>query len=1054
MTRLQKTAGLKDLPKPRDYFHLIGGTSTGGLIAIMLGRMGMTTNEAIECYNLFAEKVFRSSNRRWRRTFGHKALERVIQDLVAKRVSSSLMVHDDIAEYAEDKETDRKGLAFVVSVAGEMIEDTYLFRTYRGTTNHAHNVKIWEAARATTAAPMFFRLISIKVEGSWNYYRDGALAHNNPAKLRDLQTQQRPRKLSGSFFSREFRHVVKHLESNVTDTEPTHHELEQRFRLVPNAYFRLNLDKGASDIKLHQYKKMEVLREATERYLRDPEVSATVDQIVGRLHKKEGVEMPLDATYLATSHEAFKHAMSQEVKINSISSPLFTGRTETLNRVDRHFCERARGSSPRRLLRIWGMGGVGKTQIVLKFRDLSGFRFDRIFWIDAATTDSIHESFRSVTAQIFGGHPSRPNITGVLRWLQQQRKEEWLLIFDNNDSIDVTNYVPRGDTGNILFTSRLKDMKPSLNSDQTFAVDTMNEADAVELLLGASKKSMDSLDEIDQGDVRQIVKDLGYLPLAIDQAGSYVDMQECSFWTYMTEFRRRRKELLEDSSLYPGAFEHIPPVYGTFELSYEALEKRSREGGARGRTALNALRILNLFCFYHNENLTERIISRAAMYKRLDAEFISGDEGSKAPLPLLELTSDGAWNPGNFTEGIMVLRSYSLIKKAILNNKWHSMHVLIHSWARDRMNQQALIFHRRAAREVLFFSVYRRYKLNDELFNSQALPHLRACLEHGGEEHLVWIRQTEQEGKFSRTLGELGLWKDATARWQAIVADREQRCDREDWPTIAGLCPQTNKVCSKVYDIYIDLAQVYVTQARYTEAKKILYGIIDGEEPYGWDSPYWRRAVTTIATILRLEGDTEEGFRLEAFIFSGSLHHKNIGAGHRLTMGAMSNIAALRSEMGLHEKGDEMWQEVLDINQDLRGKEHPITLQSKRNVATGWTNLDKLEEAENMLRNVLEVSTRVLGSDHLDTLTTMDQLAGVLVRRHMIEEAIKLWEECLEGRKCWLGDEHPLTKKVIQAISRVMEGPLMLVQEDFQAEGFLHHGGSNFVSPEDDRYLH
>lgn len=309
----------------------------------MLGRMGMTTKEAIDCYNLFAEKVFRSSNRRWRRTFGQKALERVIQDLVAERglASSSLMIHDDITEYAENEETDRKGLAFVVSVAGEMMQDAYLFRTYRGTTNHAHNVEIWEAARATTAAPMFFRPISIKVEGSWNYYRDGALAHNNPAKLvleeaesqfgsgrklgfilslgtglkttdaafadaerinqRALQTQQQPRKLSASFFSRDFRPVVEHVTSSVSDTEPTHHELEQRFRLVPNAYFRLNLDKGASDIKLHQYKKMEVLREATERYLRDPEVSATVDQIVGRLHKKEGVEMPLDATCKVSS---------------------------------------------------------------------------------------------------------------------------------------------------------------------------------------------------------------------------------------------------------------------------------------------------------------------------------------------------------------------------------------------------------------------------------------------------------------------------------------------------------------------------------------------------------------------------------------------------------------------------------------------------------------------------------------------------------------------------------------------------------------------------------
>lgn len=34
MTRIQKELGLPDLPKPCDYFHLIGGTSTGGYVGV------------------------------------------------------------------------------------------------------------------------------------------------------------------------------------------------------------------------------------------------------------------------------------------------------------------------------------------------------------------------------------------------------------------------------------------------------------------------------------------------------------------------------------------------------------------------------------------------------------------------------------------------------------------------------------------------------------------------------------------------------------------------------------------------------------------------------------------------------------------------------------------------------------------------------------------------------------------------------------------------------------------------------------------------------------
>ena len=41
MEEVQRQAKLTETPRPCDYFDLIGGTSTGGLIAIMLGRLKM-----------------------------------------------------------------------------------------------------------------------------------------------------------------------------------------------------------------------------------------------------------------------------------------------------------------------------------------------------------------------------------------------------------------------------------------------------------------------------------------------------------------------------------------------------------------------------------------------------------------------------------------------------------------------------------------------------------------------------------------------------------------------------------------------------------------------------------------------------------------------------------------------------------------------------------------------------------------------------------------------------------------------------------------------------
>jgi len=43
MERIKLANRLSQTPKPCDYFDLIGGTSTGGLIAIMLGRLRLVS---------------------------------------------------------------------------------------------------------------------------------------------------------------------------------------------------------------------------------------------------------------------------------------------------------------------------------------------------------------------------------------------------------------------------------------------------------------------------------------------------------------------------------------------------------------------------------------------------------------------------------------------------------------------------------------------------------------------------------------------------------------------------------------------------------------------------------------------------------------------------------------------------------------------------------------------------------------------------------------------------------------------------------------------------
>jgi patatin-like phospholipase/acyl hydrolase len=55
---LQTEANLAQEPKPCDVFDLIVGTSTGGLIAVMLGRLHMSIDECIDHYEKVGIEVF------------------------------------------------------------------------------------------------------------------------------------------------------------------------------------------------------------------------------------------------------------------------------------------------------------------------------------------------------------------------------------------------------------------------------------------------------------------------------------------------------------------------------------------------------------------------------------------------------------------------------------------------------------------------------------------------------------------------------------------------------------------------------------------------------------------------------------------------------------------------------------------------------------------------------------------------------------------------------------------------------------------------------------
>ena len=385
------------------------------------------------------------------------------------------------------------------------------------------------------------------------------------------------------------------------------------------------------------------------------------------------------------------------------------------------------------------------------------FRFWRIFWVDATTAETIKLSVQDIAAdpdaRVAGVEGSAES---VLRWLSRV-DFEWLIIFDNagDDPRVVSGYFPGGNRGNILFTSRNQALRRYVSPEACAEVEKMEEDDAISLLLKSAL-----LDESSEGAKqasRLIVKELCFLPLAVDQAGAAIANGLCNVGDYLQMYLEHRKELLA-YPMFGGASNYGRAVYGSWDLSFEAIKARDSQAG---RTAIF---ILQMFAFFHHENIGEEIFKAAAEA----AEEACLGNGSDSDMDflqdniilhqVLQLDKGGNWDPLFFREGIQVLLSFSLIKKAAIGNTY-SVHPLVHSWSHDRMlpEEQWIKY---ACSHILSSSISFQFTSEHCAFRQRLLPHIKVNL-HDIQLEMPSFYNDKQYTNFALVFYEGGYWKDA-----------------------------------------------------------------------------------------------------------------------------------------------------------------------------------------------------------------------------------------------------------------------------------------------------
>ncbi|KAL3490264.1 hypothetical protein BJX62DRAFT_252083 [Aspergillus germanicus] len=339
-----------------------------------------------------------------------------------------------------------------------------------------------------------------------------------------------------------------------------------------------------------------------------------------------------------------------------ISKSVFFGREAELDRVREAF----NATQPaRQVTVIWGLSGYGKSQLAIEYLTLKDEDYDSILWIGSSSRDA--NRFWII---VFDGLESLDD-------------------FDNIETFDIRDYFPSCKHGHLLLVTTSLDLhlRLAFPGIQVQGVDDQTGADI--LLRCAGARSQDSAThEV----AMTISRKLGGMPLAIEQAGSYLSYGLTSMRDYNKNFQVRFMErtLKTPMRKYVGSYEKGRTLWTTFDMLYEVLSRRRSESA----------RMLRLIAFLGRGAIPFTTI----VGKHEDQEGIFQ-------------VADGAQQRGHVTllpSWLIVLRSEPIVLANIVEELEASGFVKFHRKEGDTVIK-SLVLHDLARRNILLLNGWQLY---------------------------------------------------------------------------------------------------------------------------------------------------------------------------------------------------------------------------------------------------------------------------------------------------------------------------------------------------------
>ncbi|MGH3915474.1 MAG: FxSxx-COOH system tetratricopeptide repeat protein [Pseudonocardiaceae bacterium] len=631
-------------------------------------------------------------------------------------------------------------------------------------------------------------------------------------------------------------------------------------------------------------------------------------------------------------------------------NPRFVGREGILA----HLREQLNSGGAAVVQALYGMGGVGKTQIAIEYAHRYAGCYDLVWWVSAEDTDLLAEQYATLAVELELAAPQADTVSavGALRG-HLRRHDRWLLVLDNAESVGGLHAQLPAGSGHILITSRSPDWGELATGVQ---IDLLPRPESVKLI----NRSLRDVD-IDKADADRLAEALDDLPLALAQASGFLAATGMPVERYLELLKTSAEELLGQNP----PENHPVPLAVAIRVSTDRLAEVDPA----------ALALVRIGAFLASEPIPTDLLTHPVV--------ATGDDQPPELKALIETVT----NPVAAYVSLQWVGSYGLAR---IVGRGLQLHRLTQTVLRDQLGTEDTAAYRTYAQALLVAA-----DPGDEREPkcwpgwARILPHLLATDPATGSRPDL----RELACRAAWYLGDRGESHPARNLAEHLHRQWKERLGPDDRHTLRAA--------------YI-LGRLLLNVGPYPQARQL------GEDTLarcrrvlGDDHPDTLQAAHTLATCLHVLGAFEQARQLNADTFARQ--RQVLGDSHTDVWRTAHSLADNLRELGDIEAAAQLRDDTLVHRRQVLGDDHPYTINATNALGRDLYALGQVEAARGLHEDGLIRIRRILGANHSWTLKCANYLAADLLALGEFEPARHLSADTLTRARRVLGDESYFT---------------------------------------------